>query len=402
MSRTVHVLDPAAPGCGMALCDALAILQEDDSLVILGGRDQAERARQRSVSVDANVPIPLGIPRLTSPQLERVLKTMIAESCRLASEDRPATTRVPIDRVMAWSESALVATLGADHGLPVVGQIAAVSGRPPGLEPWRRHRACVHPIGPEIGRLLTRRGWRLGEVRAAADFPMPDVKHRYGRAEARALIRGQWGTRGSEELVVALSADPPTGAAVSTLLIAAATAGVAGRGMTLIADPASGEAMAASKWLVSVNERRGGKRVHLVLDERVRDPRLIAPAVDVVVTVDRSDATPYPPVSVLALRAWLAYGVPLVASNRRNAASLVEDGVDGRLIPPGDRNALIQVLMRMIDEPSLAVDMGNAAAARHGRGLTSGRPDWFRGRDYDLTGQPSAGMESANAIAASR
>lgn len=402
MSRTVHVLDPAAPGCGMALCDALAILQEDDPLVILSGRDQAERVRQRSVGVDANVPIPLGIPRLASPPLERVLKRMIAEAGGLAPEDQPGSAPGPIDQVMAWSESALVATLGADHGLPVVGQIAAISGRPPWLEPWRRHRACVHPIGPEIGPLLARRGWRLGEARSAADFPMQDLKHRCGRAADRALIRGQWGTRGSEELVVALSADPPTSAAVSTLLIAAATAGVAGRGMTVIADPASGEAMAASKWLVSVNERRGGEPVHLVLDERVCDPRLVAPAVDVVVAVDRSDATPYPPVSVLALRAWLACGVPLVASNRGNAASLVEDGVDGRLIPPEDRNALIQVLMRMIDEPSLAADMGNAAAARHGRGLTSGRPDWFRGRHYDLTGQPSAGMESANAIAASR
>jgi hypothetical protein len=172
--------------------------------------------------------------------------------------------------------------------------------------------------------------------------------------------------------------------------------------MTLIADPASGQAMAASKQFVDGESRLGGKPVRLVLDERVRDPRFVAPAVDVVVTVDRSDDLPYPPMSVLALRAWLACGVPLIASDRRNAASLVEDGVDGRLIPTGERNALIRVLMRMVDEPSLVVDMGHAAAARHGRGLISGRPDWFRISDYELEGRPSAGMDSENAIAASR
>jgi hypothetical protein len=231
---------------------------------------------------------------------------------------------------------------------------------------------------------------------------MQDVEHRCGRRADRALIRGQWGVRRSEELVVAVSADPPSSTSLTMSLTAAATAGVAGRGMTLIADPASGQAMAASKQFVDGESRLGGKPVRLVLDERVRDPRFVAPAVDVVVTVDRSDDLPYPPMSVLALRAWLACGVPLIASDRRNAASLVEDGVDGRLIPTGERNALIRVLMRMVDEPSLVVDMGHAAAARHGRGLISGRPDWFRISDYELEGRPSAGMDSENAIAASR
>ena len=402
MSRTVHVLDPAAPGCGMALCDALAILQEDDALVILGGRDHAENVRRRRVVVDANVPMPLGIPRLASPGLGRALKTLIMESTSLDPELRPASACGPIGRIMAWSESALVATLGTDLGLPVVGQIAAVSGRPPWIEPWRRDRAHVHPIGPEIGPLLARRGWRPGEARSAADFPMQDVEHRCGRRADRALIRGQWGVRRSEELVVAISADPPSSTSLTMSLTAAATAGVAGRGMTLIADPASGQAMAASRQFVDGELRLGGEPVRLVLDERVRDPRFVAPAVDVVVTVDRSDDLPYPPVSVLALRAWLACGVPLIASDRRNAASLVEDGVDGRLIPTGQRNALIHVLMRMVDEPSLVVDMGHAAAARHGRGLISGRPDWFRISDYEREGRPSAGMDSENAIAASR
>jgi hypothetical protein len=98
MSRTVHVLDPAAPGCGMALCDALAILQEDDALVILGGRDHAENVRRRRVVVDANVPMPLGIPRLASPGLGRALKTLIMESTSLDPELRPASACGPIGR----------------------------------------------------------------------------------------------------------------------------------------------------------------------------------------------------------------------------------------------------------------------------------------------------------------
>ncbi|RPG19221.1 MAG: hypothetical protein CBB69_005395 [Phycisphaera sp. TMED9] len=391
MSRTAHVLDPAAPGCGVALCDALSILQEEDSLVILGGCDRVREAEARGVVVDGAVPMPLRVPRLASPQLARVLRTVMN-----------APGRGPIGRIMAWSESALVAALGADHRVPVVGQIAAVSGRPPRIEPWRRSRARVHPIGPEIGPQLARRGWRIGEARSATDFPMQDVAHRSGRRVDRAGIRRQWGVEGANELVVAMSADPPSSSALSTMLTAAATAGVAGRGLTLVADPASGQAMAAARRLIESDGRLGGEAVRLVFDERVRDPRVVAPAVDVVVTIDRTDAPPYPPVSVLALRAWLACGVPLITSDRRNAASLVEDGVDGRLLPIGDRNSLIQVLMRMVDEPSLAVDMGHAAAARHGRGLVSGRPDWLRLEDYALEGRPSVGMDSANPMAASR
>jgi hypothetical protein len=288
MSRTVHVLDPAAPGCGLALCDALAILQEDDLLVILGGRDHAASVRRRRVVVDANVPMPLGIPRLASRQLGKVLKRLVTESVQLDPRFSPETFREPIGQVMAWSESALVATLGADHGLPVIGQIAAVSGRPPRIEPWRRDQAIVHPIGPEIGPLLARRGWRIGESRSAADFPMQDVEHRCGRRADRALVRGQWGVRRPEELVVAIAADPPSSAAFSSALTAAATAGVAGRSMTLIADPQSGQTMAASRQLADGEARLSGESVHVVFDERVRDPRFVAPAVDVVVTIDRS------------------------------------------------------------------------------------------------------------------
>ncbi|MDG2020638.1 MAG: hypothetical protein P8J59_01670 [Phycisphaerales bacterium] len=391
MSRTAHVLDPAAPGCGVSLCDALSILQEDDAVVILGGRERAREAVERGIVVENEVPVPLGAPRLASPPLARVLRSLIA-----------MPGRGPIGRIMAWSESALVATLGADHGVPVVGQIAAVSGRPPRIEPWRRRRARVHPIGPEIGPVLARRGWRVGEARSAIDFPMPDVTHRCERRADRAGIRRQWGVERTNELVVAMSADPPSSSALSTVLTAVATAGVAGRGLTLVADPASGQAMASSRRLIESEGRLGGEAVRLVLDERVRDPRMVAPAVDVVVTMDRTDADAYPPVSVLALRAWLACGVPLIASDRRNPASLLEDGVDGRLLPMGDRNALIQVLMRMVDEPVLAVDMGHAAAARHGRGLVSGRPDWLRFEDYAMEGRPSVGMDSANPMAASR
>jgi glycosyltransferase involved in cell wall biosynthesis len=130
----------------------------------------------------------------------------------------------------------------------------------------------------------------------------------------------------------------------------------------------------------------------VVVDARVEDPRLAASDVDLAVIPVRSNRTG--DVSLLTARAWLAAGVPVMASASRGLAGLVDDGVDGRLLPAGDRHALARALLRVADDPSLLEDMSHAAAARHG----ARRPSAIgRGRAVQ-----DVGSNAANASAASR
>ena len=58
-------------------------------------------------------------------------------------------------------------------------------------------------------------------------------------------------------------------------------------------------------------------------------------------------------------------GTPVVGTRIGGLAELVEDGVNGRLVPPGDVNALTSMLQGIIDSPS-AIDRWreNVPAAR--------------------------------------
>ena len=58
---------------------------------------------------------------------------------------------------------------------------------------------------------------------------------------------------------------------------------------------------------------------------------------------------------------WMAAGRPLVASSVGCLPDLVEEGVTGFLVPPGDPRALARALARFLERPVLAESMGAAA-----------------------------------------
>lgn len=60
------------------------------------------------------------------------------------------------------------------------------------------------------------------------------------------------------------------------------------------------------------------------------------------------------------------YGVPVIASRVGGIVDIVEDGVTGILVPPGDAGALAQALARVLDTPDLARRMGEAGRRRLG------------------------------------
>jgi glycosyltransferase involved in cell wall biosynthesis len=59
-----------------------------------------------------------------------------------------------------------------------------------------------------------------------------------------------------------------------------------------------------------------------------------------------------------------AQGVPVVASAVGGIPELVEDGVTGLLVPPGDVDALTGALTRLVERPHDAACMGLVAWAR--------------------------------------
>ena len=110
-----------------------------------------------------------------------------------------------------------------------------------------------------------------------------------------------------------------------------------------------------------------------VLDRLTIEPRFVADAEMGEVFAPGSVAVfPYREIEasgVLSLA--LAHGRPVVASALGNFAEAVEDGVQGRLVPPGDAAALSSALAGLIGDRPFA-----AACAARARLLAERTPDW--------------------------
>ena len=59
----------------------------------------------------------------------------------------------------------------------------------------------------------------------------------------------------------------------------------------------------------------------------------------------------YEAFSLIAHEAFLA-GIPVIASRLGALAEVVQDGVDGLLVPPSDVSAWTATLQRLVDEPA--------------------------------------------------
>jgi glycosyltransferase involved in cell wall biosynthesis len=65
-----------------------------------------------------------------------------------------------------------------------------------------------------------------------------------------------------------------------------------------------------------------------------------------------------------ALVESMAAGLAIVATRVGGIPELVRDGVDGRLVPPGDPQALAEAMLELWERPELAAGMGRSARQR--------------------------------------
>lgn len=63
----------------------------------------------------------------------------------------------------------------------------------------------------------------------------------------------------------------------------------------------------------------------------------------------------------------MAAGLPIVASDIPGYREVVDDGVEGFLVPPGDPARLAEAALRVLDDPDLATRLGEAGRKRAGQ-----------------------------------
>jgi glycosyltransferase involved in cell wall biosynthesis len=98
-----------------------------------------------------------------------------------------------------------------------------------------------------------------------------------------------------------------------------------------------------------------------VPDAGLRAAYASADAVVLPAVVDRRGDTEG--LGVVLLEA-MNFGVPVVASDIGGITDIVEDGVSGLLVPPGDAAALAEALARVARDPALAARLGEAGRRR--------------------------------------
>ena len=86
--------------------------------------------------------------------------------------------------------------------------------------------------------------------------------------------------------------------------------------------------------------------------ENVRE---VWPSVDVFVLPSLSEGMP------LSLLEAMAAGVPAVATRVGGVGEAIEDGKTGLLVPPGDRHSLAESIIKLLENPTVARQMGKAA-----------------------------------------
>lgn len=164
----------------------------------------------------------------------------------------------------------------------------------------------------------------------------------------------------------ARSADPDQPVRIAYLGVLAATKGVP----QLI--EALGRIGASTPWsatLAGYGDITGTRAcaVERGIADRIATPGWVSPQ-DVDALLAQTDILVLPsfseglPMSIIEA---FAAGVPVIATPVGATVDVVQDGVNGLLVPPGDAKALSKALSRLIADPQLRRTMGEAAAAEH-------------------------------------
>lgn len=254
--------------------------------------------------------------------------------------------------------------------------VAAIVGRPNGARLlWHAHEIVVRPRGLAWAfRLLP--GVTSDRVVAVSDAVRRHLTPRGFASRRVTTIRNGLPERRPPERG-APGSQPPVVAYVGRLnrwkgyeLFVDAAAIVADRvpeaRFVLAGDPPLGESWRRAD--VARRVQALGLASRLDLLGFVEDGAGVLETADVAV-VPSTWPDPLPTVILEAMRA----GCAVVAAEHGGAPEMIEDGVSGRLVPPGDVQALASAIEALVRDPAGARAIGEAARRRVGEAFSVGR-----------------------------
>jgi phosphatidylinositol alpha-mannosyltransferase len=192
---------------------------------------------------------------------------------------------------------------------------------------------------------------RTGGVGGAAEMDFEEVEDARGTG-------GRAGTVGSEELLCRISGLDP---GAFYLLFVGREEPRKGLQVLLEALPRVRERHPEVRLLVVGTE--GGGRMEEGVTWLGRLPDRLLPAAYRTAEVMVAPSLGRESFGIILLEA-MACGVPVVASDIPGYRSVVEDGVQGMLVPPGDPGKLAEALMRLVEDADLRQRLAEAGRAR--------------------------------------
>ncbi|MFK7959320.1 MAG: glycosyltransferase family 4 protein [Phycisphaerales bacterium] len=369
--RILHVIDPGAAGGGGIALRQLAgplrrISSVDQRTVILGGRRHARLARRCGVVPDGLVPTTIGLAISAGRPLRRLIEAW-------------ERTDGPFDLFHGWTLGSAMALAAAVPGRRILASASIGPVSEPGLIALRR-AADRHPVPMLVPSRSVRREY------IAAGFPAehvsvlpPGVDPELVDPDARNRLRHRWNV-GRGTVVVGLLGSPMAWADARVAADVVGRLAVSGRRVKLLVHPGAARRLAGRRWLQDL-----GIESVMDLEDGLAEPWTMLPGCDVaMMTATGSVRLDDPELRPYGLRGWLlggdrcgpsvpgvgpalwamAAGVPLVADAAPAFAELIEDGITGLLVPPGDHIAAADRIGRLHDDHALRATMATKGRER--------------------------------------
>lgn len=372
--HVLHLVDPGSLGGGgttLRLVADLVARQPSvrQTALVMGSLRHVDLARRCGLDPVGSVRSPLAATGWAARPLVRALDAIDA-AARAAGDD-------PVDLVHAWSlPSAVAATLAAGDR-PCLATLSV--GPPNDLSTWdaarrlRDHRIRFTATSAAVAGELTALGIapdRVAVLPAAVD---PETVAE-DREQVRRRLRSRWGIA-DETFAIGLFSEPLAWGDARLAADIVARVAACDRDVRVVVHPAARRRADAERW---------ARRVHLgdllVVDDDLAEPWSVVPAFDAVIaagggttplapddvagpwrlafgTVRRRSPMP----GVVPLLWAMAGGVPVIAETSAAVRDVVEEGVTGLLVPPGDTGAFADRILRLCDDRTIGGRIGAAA-----------------------------------------
>lgn len=363
--RVLHLIDPGSPGGGGC---TLALLGEavhrlntvDHRVLVIGNRRRADLARRCGVRPDGQLSAPLGMP---------VLARQAAKRLRHAFEQ----STHEFDIIHAWTvRSALLAMLA----FPKTRCLATMAIGPlssPELELFLTllRRRPMPIITTSAG--VFREYESLGVDPDLLSILPPAVNPQSQLMRSRDELRQRW-ELDDDTFVVGLLSEPASWADAQQAVDIAARPTAAGRQIRIIVHRRARRRLDGMRWA-----RELGWKHFVITDDEAAEPWRIVNGLDAALLVGRDMSVPQsddnrarfatllggggrlrPMPGIMPLLWAFAAELPVIAEESEAVRDVIEDGVNGFLLRPGDFTTAAARLTRMADDRTIGHRLGGA------------------------------------------